>query len=577
VKEYTLNPDGSTDFRYIKQQKLLTSRAFHNLYGETFVVYHPQYQQLKVNESFTIIADGKKVVTPENAFNEVLPRFAANAPDYNALREMVITHTGLERNATIHLDYEVHTAKNIAFELSGNELLAENEPVNSLEVRIRIPADRELFYHLFNGETQPVQRSDGAFRVFTWKITNIPALSYEESQPGANDRYPRLIFSTSGKREKVFSVLTDQPAFRLELSDPMKRVVNEVVTAQIDPFKIALKLQELVVNDLQYHPIPLKNALYNCRTPGEAWNSNGGTSVEKAVLLAALLKNAGIDAGLVAVARTTQLNDMVPTLADAEDFAVMAKFRERGEWFFSGTSLNPVNLRLSLPDRTFFLLQPGAVKELTKTGNPKFTIKVTGTFIVSSDPKITGEISIYNDGSAYPFAAVSRDKNRMRNSLSGSLAGKDSIDLKVSNLNTDNGFQTYTARSDKPFRKDTNYFYFNLPASSNGIDSWGVKTLTGKRETPYEVTSLADESYSYTLTLPAGFKVFSPEKKVSVSNKAGTFLWEVKTGNGKLTVRRQLKLSDRVFEGAAYADFKTLMDLWNNPWYRQVIFVSGGS
>ena len=37
VKDYTLNPDGSMDYSYSKQQKLLTYRAFHNLYGETFV------------------------------------------------------------------------------------------------------------------------------------------------------------------------------------------------------------------------------------------------------------------------------------------------------------------------------------------------------------------------------------------------------------------------------------------------------------------------------------------------------------------------------------------------------------
>ncbi len=97
TREYTLNSDGSMDFRFIKKQKLQTYRAFHNLYGETFVVYDTVRQQLKINEVFTTMADGKKIPAPGNAFNPALPGFAANAPAYNSLREMVITHTGLER------------------------------------------------------------------------------------------------------------------------------------------------------------------------------------------------------------------------------------------------------------------------------------------------------------------------------------------------------------------------------------------------------------------------------------------------------------------------------------------------
>jgi hypothetical protein len=202
-------------------------------------------------------------------------------------------------------------------------------------------------------------------------------------------------------------------------------------------------------------------------------------------------------------------------------------------------------------------------------------VKVIGNFIVSSDPKLTGEISIYMDGSVYPFASLQRDKKRMKNSISGGLIGNDTNLLKISTLNTENGFQSYIAQSDKPFRKDSNYFYFNLPVSTTGIESWGIRTLSGKRETPYEIPALADESYTYTITLPSTLSVFTPAKKITISNKAGSFVWEVKTEDGKVSVRRQLKFSDRVFQVSVYPDFKILMDYWNNPWYRQLIFVAG--
>ncbi len=574
TREYTLNPDGSMDYRFTKQQKLLSSRAFHNLYGETFIVYNPQSQKLKINEVYTTMADGKKVIAPENAVNEVLPSFASNAAAYNGLREMIITHTGLERNATINLDYQIHTEKGNFPALMGSEILAEAEPVKSLVIRIRIPADMNLYYKVFNGNYQPEKTIEGGFNVYTWKLDDLPAISVEEAQQGMNEGYPRLIFSTSDKREEIYSFLTKQPAFRFAGTEQMKNAVNGWLIDKRDKFEKVLKLQEKVVNDLRLYPIPLRTGLYQCRTPEQTWNDNGGTSLEKATLLVALLKLTDIEAQVVAVIRTAFADDNIATLADVEDFAVKTEFKDKGTWYFSVTGLNAANLKFILPGRSFVVLKSDGKFSVTKTESPKQMIKVIGTMIVSSDPKLTGEISLYFEGGVYPFAGLQRDKKKMKNSLSGNLIGNDSINLKVSTLNLENGFQTYIAQSEKPFRKDSNYYYFNLPMVTLGIENWGIKTLSQKRETPFEIPSAADESYSFTITLPATITCFTPAKKLAISNKAGTFVWEVKNENGKLIIKRQLKFNQRVFPLSDYPGFKILMDYWNNPWYRQLIFTT---
>ena len=204
-KEYTLNPDGSMDYRYIKKLKLQTYRSFNNLYGETFIVYNPNFQSLKINEVFTIMADGKKVVSPANAFNEVLPGFAASAPAYNNLREMVVTHPGTERNAVLNLDYQLHSDKDFYPALMGNDLLAEYEPVKDLTVRIRIPLSVKLNYSILNIISEPVVTNEGIFKVYTWSFKDIPAIAAEEFQKSSYDLYPRLIFSTAQDRESIYS------------------------------------------------------------------------------------------------------------------------------------------------------------------------------------------------------------------------------------------------------------------------------------------------------------------------------------------------------------------------------------
>ena len=80
VHEYTLNPDGSNEYREYKEIKLLSHLSFHRMYGETFIIFDPAYQELEINEAYTIMADGQRVDVPDNAFNEVLPRAASHAP-----------------------------------------------------------------------------------------------------------------------------------------------------------------------------------------------------------------------------------------------------------------------------------------------------------------------------------------------------------------------------------------------------------------------------------------------------------------------------------------------------------------
>ena len=89
-KTYTLHADGSQEMRVQKELTLFTHAAMNRVYGESFIIYNPEYQKLEIHDSYTRQKDGTIVKTPENAFVEVLPSAAADAPAYNSLKEMVI-------------------------------------------------------------------------------------------------------------------------------------------------------------------------------------------------------------------------------------------------------------------------------------------------------------------------------------------------------------------------------------------------------------------------------------------------------------------------------------------------------
>jgi len=571
-KEYTLNPDGSMDYRYIKKLKLQTYRSFNSLYGETFIVYNPDHQKLKINEVYTIMADGKKVVSPANAFNEVLPGFAANAPAYNNLREMVITHPGTERNAVLNLDYQLHSDKGFYPALMGNEVLAEYEPVKELTVKVRVPISVTLNFSLLNIIYNAKLYDDGNYKVYSWTFKDIPAIAAEEFQKSGYDLYPRLIFSTAKDRESIYSGFTDQPAFIYQVSDEMKKAVGTILSENNEETDVILKIQEKVVNEFRLTPVPLRYTGFICRSAPETWKSNGGTLSEKVILLVALLKEAGMGAEPVAVIRKSLFDQKIGSLVDMEDIIVKVVPLTIDPIYLSVTSLNPQNLKYGLPERVLVSLRPGGKTAVLLTEEYRNIITCDANLAIGDKREISGEIAATFLNNCDPWLALLRDKNKLKSLFSGGLSSSDLKDQKVITTGPEESFTRYTVQKEKPFHKDTNYYGYSFPYLTNGIESFGIKLLPKTRVASLEIPYLIEESYDMTFAIPDDLKLFSKGKKVELTNRAGSFIFEIKPGGKNVQVKRSIKLTKRIIDPSEYADFKALIDYWNSEKFRKVIF-----
>ena len=210
AKTYTLHKDGSQEMRVYKELTLFTHAAMNGLYGESFIVYNPAYQELKIHESYTRQKDGKIVKTPENAFVEVLPAAAADAPAYNGLKEMVVVHTGLELGATICLDYSVITRPGYLPGLDVYVPVEELSPVKEYICSVSVPEDKPLNYALINGKAAPVVKNENGSKVVTWTLKNIPAYYPMESTPALSGNIPVILANTYPSMADALKVLKSQ-------------------------------------------------------------------------------------------------------------------------------------------------------------------------------------------------------------------------------------------------------------------------------------------------------------------------------------------------------------------------------
>ena len=328
-KAYTLNADGSYSQRVIKEIKLLTHKAFNDLYGETFIVYNPKIQSLKINESYTTQADGTVIKTPQNAFNEVLPASAANAPAYNHLKEMVVTHTGLEIGATIYLDYTLTTTPtyNSLLSFDINEEISESSPVKEYTISITaIPGSLALNHQLINSKVKP-KVSDNTTK---WVFKNVPAAALESYKP-QNGTTPHLL-ATTIKENAVAATYTKRGD--IEYSKLAQKLTKD---SKSEDEKIAA-LTQYAVHNTSYSRLPFAYQDNSERRAEVVAKSGYSTKMERVALLGALLKGSDIAYELV-FAYPKEVNSTMLTYSTLKD--VLLKI---GNKYYNVWSTTPIDM-----------------------------------------------------------------------------------------------------------------------------------------------------------------------------------------------------------------------------------------
>ena len=257
-RSYKMNKDGSMDIRYRKEIKLLRNRAItaYADKGETFISYNPSFETLTINECYTIMADGTKVVTPQNAFVLQLPSECTDCGRLNDIREMAIVHTVLEYNCTIVLDYTLHRESSLLVERFN---LNQDCPVKHYEIRYA------------DGHTQMEH--------------NLPQTVNDPYMP-ARKGYD-VEFQLGEK--PVYTAETGLPAASTLLANLKKSNSKEYIIA----------IRDWVVDYVHLNPVDLARVNYMMTPAHDVFTSNCGTYLDKTGLLAALLNEAGFKATIV--------------------------------------------------------------------------------------------------------------------------------------------------------------------------------------------------------------------------------------------------------------------------------------
>lgn len=529
AKTWTLNADGSQEFRYNMELTLFTHTAMNGTYGESFIVYNPQYQELKINSSYTKQKDGTIIKTPDNAFVVVLPRNAADAPAYNHLKEMVVVHTGLELGATIYLDYTVTSKPGYLPEVDIFEELLQSSPVKEYTLTIVIPEAKELAYTLTNNPAKASVKRSGGTCTTSWTLRNLPASSRAPFVYVKNGDVPFLAATTYASEGEALATLLKQfnPS-----GDPQLTTLAESLTEgeKKDEDKLEAIL-EYTTNHIANNGLTLDQTGYRLRPADAVMSTAYGTEVEKANLLAGLLDGAGFKAEPMATYQAYADKGLALKAVDQLFVSCMVN----GELYLFSTSSTHRPQTVNFDRTPLFSLQ---------TGKPV-------AIAVPQDYQIKSDIAVrFKDGKVTTSTKESVGKELMPYFTTGNSENEQTAPLKV-----ENGYAT-----------------ISLPDAEYGFSHLPYGYLNSQRKENLLIPRPVNEVYTYTIECPENMELRTPETDKTIRNAAGSLTISVKKNGRTATVTRSLELNKQLYTPAEYKELRQLLTEWSDVNGKTLLF-----
>ncbi|MBR4638239.1 MAG: DUF3857 domain-containing protein [Bacteroidales bacterium] len=512
-KSYTLNTDGSTEFRKRTELQIFTRMTFDH-FGETFITYNPDFQELIINEAYTIRKDGSKVETPQNAFNPMLPEGCTKCERLNGIRTMVVTHTALEYDAVIVLDYTIRS-KNFFFqELLEKVDLQEEVPVEKYVVSVTTP-DYKPAKFVLNGKLSYTEseNSNKNMKTTTMTFADLPALPTDEYLfPG---EYKAVTFYTMDEPHHIVGKIAQQNAMQKFSNQKITDFFRSRVKEDMTDMDKVLSVRDYIHDNIQTNHLDARVLNYMFASPQQVWESNCALPIEKNILLAGVLQSLGYDAQFVF---------LTETLTKDPTSMVYVKV---GEIYYY-ISANEVE------DLSLYVLHPKA------------------SFIALDDQQwAQGKIDIKVD----VVADIIIDKGNLNN---------PQVDVKRKNVESP---LTETLRPQeievaKASVSQINNKYYELTIDDGNYGTQ-VRSVNIHNDRQYDVcTDGAVEKYVYTVKLPANVRVLTKPVHKEITVEKAKLLIDVQIDGQTVTITRQLNLPfDWVTAKSAKA-FKAMMGEW---------------
>ncbi|MGC2695871.1 MAG: DUF3857 domain-containing protein [Candidatus Angelobacter sp.] len=321
---------------HVQQVYFVGSDAAVDAHRISSVRYSPSTQELKVIHARVWKQDGAVLDAQELGDRETADTYVSM---YYDMRSRQLRFAGLEKGDIVELEYSL-TPKLHSSVYNGYfgelVLFAGRGPAQLKRYILLAPASRHISVHAEKVAPAVIGKKEG-LQVFAWEAHSIPALPREPHGPGITEVSPYVHVSTVGDWKQLGSWYADliRPQFALDpwLESELARVIKD---ARTEREKIAA-VQEFVLRSTHYVALEFGIYSYKPYPVAQIYARRFGDCKDKASLMIALLRAAGIDAE-IALVRTRSLGDVAAEPASIALFNHAIVYVPKYDLWLDGTA-----------------------------------------------------------------------------------------------------------------------------------------------------------------------------------------------------------------------------------------------
>jgi len=402
----TLHRDGRVE-RYTRHVRKYFTPYEIDSYSDPRIPFDSARQSLQILNWRTVMPSGTLVEKKDRSFNRVTPDEVGGAPDYATVQEMVSTHLGMEEGAVVEREYVVLDDIPGDGRMSGIEFLQSRLPVLEKVVRITIPDRTELRFEVVGGTAEYRKGETGGSLTHVWRVENQPGIFPEAVAGMERDALPHLVYSTLGGWEDLAEEWGSRIAECAAPTDELSEELDRILRASEDPTDRTRAIHQAICDEVRSvrYSFPLLGTV--CRPAGIVYETGYGHRLDKAVLLLACLREAGLDAEPVLVSDSFRFAEDVPAVEQVPEVWVLAWGGERPIWMDPLHSLSSRAYK-DLEGRRYLRLssggRPDAIPHRSSAENGCFAKIVAD---MTANGALEGEVRVRLTGVFSPFFEVS--------------------------------------------------------------------------------------------------------------------------------------------------------------------------
>ncbi|MCB1049597.1 MAG: DUF3857 domain-containing protein [Acidobacteria bacterium] len=330
-----VNPNGQSSEFHQMEWEVIGPNASRELPGYSFS-YAPLRQKAELLKAEIYRGDQTLILNQKG-------QARISDPEYRTYYDLVayqVAFPNLKVGDRIRVEYRIDETQssNIYGDYFGDLVYFTGEyPIRTQRYTLIFPKGRQLYYHHERMNPKFTKQEVGDQVVYQWTLKDISSAEREARMPGPLGYLPYVSVSTFKDWSQMGRWYSDLVGKQLELDHTTKQRVAELIQGVNDPLEKVKRIHEFVITHTRYVALEFGIHGYKPYQVNQVCNRQFGDCKDKASLMVAMLREAGVEAS-IAIVRTKDKGEIHTEPASLAYFNHAIAYVPAFDLFLDGTA-----------------------------------------------------------------------------------------------------------------------------------------------------------------------------------------------------------------------------------------------